>query len=76
VQCYRIKSNTELTLDSRPFRSKLRDRANIFLELEDSDAFGMDFFENGVNGWVGLLIVDREIDLDPRRDDRSGLSIC
>ena len=48
---------------------------NFFIELEDSDTFGMDFFENDVNGGVRLLIEDCEIDLDPRWSGGSALSL-
>jgi hypothetical protein len=51
-------------------------RGGIFVELEDSDAFGMDLFENGVNGRLGLLVEDREIYFDPRSGDGSELTIC
>ena len=43
----------------------LKLRLRILIELKDCDAFGMDGFENGVNGGLGLFIEDREINFDP-----------
>jgi hypothetical protein len=48
---------------------------SVFIELEDSDAFWMDCFENGVNGELDLLVEDREIHLYLRGGNRSGVSI-
>ena len=46
----------------------------VFIEFEDSNAFGMNRLENGVDGGFGLLIEDREIYSDPRRGNGSGFS--
>lgn len=60
--------------DSSWIRTRPRDRARIFVELEYSDAFWTDFFENGMNGGVGLFVEDREIHFDPRCGNGSELS--
>ena len=54
-------------------RTRQRDGTGIFIELEYSDAFWMDVFENGVNGGFGLFVEDREIDFDPRCGNGAGL---
>jgi hypothetical protein len=46
----------------------------VFIEFEDSNAFGMNRLENGVDGAFGLLIEDREIHFYPRRGNGSGFS--
>jgi hypothetical protein len=36
------------------------------IEFKDSDAIGMNGFENGVNGQFSIFVEDREIHFDPR----------
>jgi hypothetical protein len=52
----------------------MSDWPRVFIEFEDSNAFGMNRRENRMNGAFDLLIEDREIYLDPRRGNGSEFS--